>query len=69
MQRTPTSFNAQPYAVIAVKEAKQRAALAQTMLGRNGERVETAPVTLVFAADLGMQTKPHTQHTETHSFP
>jgi hypothetical protein len=43
----------QPYICILVrsKEARERAASA--MLGPNQARVRTAPVTAVFAADLG----------------
>ncbi len=52
-QRSPSSFNIQPYRLIVVRSQAQRDKLAsQAMLGANGVRVRTAPVTVVFAADL-----------------
>lgn len=42
----------QPYIVVVVRDAGVRAALADAMAGGNGDRVSSAPVTAVFAADL-----------------
>lgn len=53
LQRAPTSYNIQPYTCILVKSASAREKLASCMLGPNKVRVRTAPVSAVFAADLG----------------
>lgn len=54
LQLTPSSSNVQPYTVIAVTDAKKRQQLSEAMLGSNARKVATAPVTVVFAADLGI---------------
>lgn len=51
-QRTPTSFNLQPYAVILVSEDDQKLELAKTMLGGNYLRVRDSCLTAIFLADL-----------------
>ena len=51
--RAPTSFNVQPYTVTVVESKEMRHKLAACMLGPNKARVLQAPVTAVFAADLG----------------
>lgn len=52
-QRAPSSFNIQPYRLILLQDPQLRDKIAtQAMLGANGGRVRTAPVTVVFAADL-----------------
>lgn len=53
-QRCPTSFNVQPYTVTLVQSREGRQRLAACMLGPNKARVLQAPVTAVFAADLGV---------------
>ncbi|KAG5184897.1 putative nitroreductase family, partial [Tribonema minus] len=50
--RTPTSFNAQPWACIIVRDEEQKEALAQAMVGPNIMKVRAAPLTAVFLADL-----------------
>lgn len=53
VQRSPSSFNAQPWVMIAVQSADQRARLARCMVGGiNSARVAAAPLSVVFAADL-----------------
>lgn len=52
-QRCPTSFNVQPFTVTVVQSREGRQRLAACMLGPNKARVLQAPVTAVFAADLG----------------
>lgn len=52
-QMAPSSFNLQPYKIILVQDAVVKDALADTMLGGNGQRVRDAPVTLVFLSDRG----------------
>jgi nitroreductase len=37
--RTPSSFNTQPWACVVVRDAAQREALAQAMLGANAAKV------------------------------
>lgn len=54
-QRAPSSFNAQPYRCIIVDDAAVKSQLADAMLGRNTVAVATAPVTVVFLADLSRQ--------------
>lgn len=48
----PSSFNAQPWVCVVVQGAAPRRALAQAMLGANRLKIERAPLTVVFAADL-----------------
>ncbi|STD12227.1 Probable malonic semialdehyde reductase RutE [Dermatophilus congolensis] len=48
----PTSMNLQPLRVLAVRSPQRRAALVEHMSGGNKEKTRTAPVTLIFAADL-----------------
>jgi len=51
-QTAPSSFNLQPFKVIAVRGADAKAALAAAMLGPgNAQRVRDAPVTLVYLSD------------------
>ena len=51
--RSPSGFNLQPYTVVLVRSPPARQALSRAMIGRgNAARVEEAPVTAVFAADL-----------------
>jgi nitroreductase len=52
-QLAPSSFNLQPYKIIIVKNKESRSLLSNSMLGLNSEKVKTAPVTIVFAADKG----------------
>lgn len=52
-QMAPSSFNLQPYKIILVQDTVIKEALADTMLGGNGQRVRDAPVTLVFLSDRG----------------
>ena len=52
-QLAPSSFNLQPYKIILVQDAITKDALADTMLGGNGQRVRDAPVTVVFLSDRG----------------
>jgi nitroreductase len=50
---TPSSFNAQPWSVVAVEGAAAKAALADAMVGGgNAARVRAAGVSVVFLADL-----------------
>lgn len=51
-QRAPSSFNIQPYVLIVVRSLENRQRLAKAMLGANAAKVVTAPVTVVFAADI-----------------
>ncbi|CAM9465891.1 unnamed protein product, partial [Discosporangium mesarthrocarpum] len=50
-QRAPSSFNAQPWSVVLVREQAQRERLAEAMMGGNGAKVKGAPVVAVFCAD------------------
>eukprot|EP00596_Hydrurales_sp_CCMP1899_P007545 CAMPEP_0119038114 /NCGR_PEP_ID=MMETSP1177-20130426/6826_1 /TAXON_ID=2985 /ORGANISM="Ochromonas sp, Strain CCMP1899" /LENGTH=184 /DNA_ID=CAMNT_0007000253 /DNA_START=41 /DNA_END=592 /DNA_ORIENTATION=+ len=50
-QQSPSSFNLQPWKVILVQEESVRCALADSMLGGNGNLVRNAPLTLVYLAD------------------
>lgn len=43
----------QPYAVVVVRDQTQRQKLAEKMLAANVDKVKTAPVVAVFAADTG----------------
>ena len=52
-QTAPSSFNLQPYKIILVQDSVVKEALADTMLGGNGQRVRDAPVTVVFLSDRG----------------
>ena len=52
-QMAPSSFNLQPYKMILVQDEAARAALADTMLGGNGQRVLDAPLTIVYLSDKG----------------
>ena len=52
-QLAPSSFNLQPYKIILVQDSVVKDALADTMLGGNGQRVRDAPVTEVFLSDRG----------------
>nr|CCA22394.1 nitroreductase family putative [Albugo laibachii Nc14] len=51
-QRAPTSFNLQPYACVLVREKDDRDRLSSAMLASNADKVKSAPVIAVFAADL-----------------
>jgi nitroreductase len=51
-QRAPTSFNVQPYKIVVVKDKQRRKALSTAFIAGNVKRVETAPVTIIFFADL-----------------
>lgn len=52
-QQSPSGFNAQPWIMIAVQSEDARRALATAMVGgANSWRVSTAPLSVVFAADL-----------------
>jgi len=51
-QRAPSSLNSQPYKAIVIRDEEQRKALAQTMPGFNQVIIESAPVSVVFLADL-----------------
>lgn len=53
-QMAPSSFNLQPYKLLVVKSEEARSVLGKCMLGGNAARVETAPVTVIFAADKSM---------------
>ena len=57
-QRAPSSFNAQPFRFIVVRDRDQREKLADAMLGQNQRRVSEAPVAVVVAADLGTPCQP-----------
>ncbi|SNV16425.1 Probable malonic semialdehyde reductase RutE [Dermatophilus congolensis] len=48
----PTSMNLQPLRVMAVRSPQRRDALVEHMSGGNKEKTRTAPLTLIFAADL-----------------
>jgi len=50
-QRSPSSFNLQPYCGIIVTEEAQKAKVADAMMGTNPQRVRDAPVTVVLLAD------------------
>ena len=51
-QTAPSSFNLQPFKVIAVRGTDAKAALSASMLGPgNGQRVRDAPVTIVYISD------------------
>ena len=52
-QMAPSSFNLQPYKMVLVRDEAARAALADTMLGGNGQRVLDAPLTIVYLSDKG----------------
>ena len=49
MQRAPTGFNVQPYAVVIVRAKEDREKLSAAMLGSNGAKVLSAPLVAVFA--------------------
>ncbi|KDO28797.1 hypothetical protein SPRG_20004 [Saprolegnia parasitica CBS 223.65] len=51
-RRAPTSLNMQPYACILIEDVAQREAMSAAMLGGNVEKVQSAPLIAVFAADL-----------------
>ncbi|OQR95652.1 nitroreductase family [Thraustotheca clavata] len=51
-QRSPTSFNMQPYACVLIDDAKERQEVSTAMLGGNVNVVQNAPLVAVFAADL-----------------
>ncbi|EWM27486.1 nitroreductase-like protein [Nannochloropsis gaditana] len=52
-QRAPSSFNIQPFKLVVIRDPTLRDKVGhQAMLGANGNRVRTAPVTVVFAADV-----------------
>lgn len=53
-QRAPTSFNAQSYVSIVLRDQSDREKIVDAMLGPNGSKVLEAPVVVVFAADLGL---------------
>lgn len=59
-QTSPSSFNLQPVKGIVIQNKAQREALSSCMIGNNGHRVQTAPLTLVILADMygGRNTKP-----------
>ena len=51
-QKSPSSFNLQPYKGIVVRDIEQKMALSETMLGiGNIDRVKDAAMTIVFLAD------------------
>ena len=52
-QMAPSSFNLQPYKIILVQDSSVKEAVADAMLGGNGQRVRDAPVTVVFLSDRG----------------
>lgn len=53
MQRTPTSWNINPYTVVFVRDAAAKRRLADAMISNsNAERVADASVTAIFAADM-----------------
>ncbi len=52
-QLAPSSFNLQPYKLIAIRSELQKVTLADAMLGNNKEKVNVAPVTIVFASEKG----------------
>jgi Nitroreductase family len=52
-QLAPSSFNLQPYKMILVQQQSMKEALADTMLGGNGQRVLDAPLTIVYLSDRG----------------
>jgi hypothetical protein len=52
-QLAPSSFNLQPYKMILVQQQSTKEALADTMLGGNGQRVLEAPLTIVYLSDRG----------------
>lgn len=51
-QRAPTAFNTQPYVAIILRSEDDRAHLAPAMLASNQAKVTSAPLVVVFAADL-----------------
>lgn len=51
-QRCPTSFNVQPWKAVVVRSTEAKAALAAAMPDGNRPKVESAPLSVVFAADL-----------------
>jgi nitroreductase len=51
-QRAPTSFNTQPWIAVVVRDPAVRAKLEQAMVPGNQLKVASAPVNVVFAADL-----------------
>lgn len=53
IRSAPSSFNVQPWSVVLVRDDDSRERLAATMLGGNAKKVQAAPVTAVFCADLG----------------
>ena len=53
-QHAPSSFNLQPYRLLVVNSLSGKDKLAGAMIGKNEERVRTAPVTCIFAADKGI---------------
>ena len=53
LQRAPSSFNAQPYRMVVVRDGTVKEQLAAAMLGGNQGKVASAGATVVFAADLG----------------
>lgn len=52
-QLAPSSFNLQPYKIILIQEKSMRDAVADTMLGGNGQRVKDAPLTVVYISHRG----------------
>lgn len=48
----PTAFNASPLRLLLVRSAEARERLAAHMLGRNGDVVREAPLSVVVAADV-----------------
>jgi nitroreductase len=50
--RAPTSFNAQPYRVVVVRDPEVRLKLSRSMLGHNADRVRDCGAVVVFLADL-----------------
>ena len=51
-QKSPSSFNLQPYKGIVIRDVEQKLALSETMLGLgNIDRVKDAAMTIVFLAD------------------
>lgn len=51
-RRAPSGFNIQPYAGILLTKEKDRELLSNAMLGSNVQKVQEAPLVMVFAADL-----------------
>lgn len=53
-QRAPSGFNMQSYKIVLVQDVDVRMKLSAAMLAGNRARVEQAPLTALFLADLGM---------------